>query len=130
MTIANPPSNLTNVDPDDLSREQLQNITQNFINTYQLGQLGPILNLTILSFEITQPLPNSGSDAWRAFATVQQNPTVNIQIPSSLQISTHLEPIHEGAAFRVQPVLKMMDSNVSDFNIFPVISIYHESCSQ
>lgn len=99
VTISNPPANLTSTtDPNTLTQTQLENISQQFINTYQLGTLGTQLNLNIISFQIIEPMPATGTPTWTAFATLDQSAVSDIQvwfICSIVQCYLYMDVLYE-----------------------------------
>ena len=115
--IGNDPHNLTDVDPSDLTSEQLNDIAARILQTYQLDELDDVLQLEILSFSIVEPPPGSDTETWRVMAELGTNPTITAMIPTAMEFERELVSLHEGAAFSTQPVLRMKDANVSSFNL-------------
>ncbi|KAL3885610.1 hypothetical protein ACJMK2_025660 [Sinanodonta woodiana] len=107
-----PSSDINGTGPGvDLSHEELMNISYTLQNEVQSGtNFSDVLNTTILSASIANPLPSPGSKEWASF-NPKTSRYVTYDPVESFEFHTRLTPASEGLQFHVQPVLKFLDEN-------------------
>ena len=70
--ISNPPRNYGEVDPDDLTREEMHQISEALILAYQLGEMPEILGLVdVISMSIVEPPLDAYSPEWVIFGKAE-----------------------------------------------------------
>ncbi|KAK3587659.1 hypothetical protein CHS0354_042443 [Potamilus streckersoni] len=95
----------------DLSHEELMNISYTLQNEIQSGtNISDVLNTTILSTSIANPLPSPGSEEWASFNPKTSRYVIYNPV-QRFEFHTALTPASEGSQFSVQPVLKFLDEN-------------------
>ncbi|KAL3886657.1 hypothetical protein ACJMK2_026637 [Sinanodonta woodiana] len=107
-----PPSEINGTGPGDhLSHEQLMNISYTLQNEIQSGRnLSHVLNTTVLSTSIANPLPRPGSREWASY-NPQTSRYVTYNPVESFEFHIKLTPTSEGSQFNTQPILKFLDIN-------------------
>ena len=113
IEIANQPQALNQTTAGDLTAAQIGAASSALINAFQLGQLGDILNLTILNMAIVEPPPSPGSVEWLQYTQLGLVGAVSLAIPEQLVLVVNPDPATEGNVFMVQPNLQMTDILVS-----------------
>lgn len=104
----------TTASKDDLSSNQLQNITQTIINDVQLGSssLKTLINTTGVA--ISEPPPDPADPNWQTVTQENKDSTFEQLVqPSQMRLHSAIVPLHEGAPFSTQPRFQIYDVNVS-----------------
>ena len=105
---------------DTVSFEQIRNsiinITSTIVSEIQLGALGDILNITLLSAGVIEPVPAPDDPTWAEFSEALSEGNVTMQsikIPSLMEIAEEVSHGVEGAGFDSAPVIRVIDALVS-----------------
>lgn len=104
----------TTASKDDLSSNQLQNITQTIVNDVQLGSssLKTLINTTGVA--ISEPPPDPADPNWQTVTQENKDSTFEQLVqPSQMRLHSAIVPLHEGAPFSTQPRFQIYDVNVS-----------------
>ena len=96
---------------NDLSLQSLQQLSSTIVTAYQMQTLGGVMNVTILSMDLTQPPPAPGSVEWTAMVTGSPA-LLKPVIIGSIYVKTQPSNATEATAFDVQPVIGFLDPSV------------------
>ena len=96
---------------NDLSLQSLQQLSSTIVTAYQMNTLGGVMNVTILTMDLTQPPPAPGSVEWTAMVTGSPALLKPIII-GSLTVKTQPSNASEATAFGVQPIIGFLDPSV------------------
>lgn len=116
IQISNPPGNTTNGTSTGLSTDQMGNVSTTLVNAVQLNVIGGVLNVTILTVDITEPLPEPGDETWDNLAEALDSGTdfqVTLQIPSELSVEQEATYGYEMSPVMATPAFHMFDTLVS-----------------
>ena len=113
IEVANLPGSMNQTAPGDLSAEQMAAAASQLINAFQLGQLGDLLNITILTMAVIEPPPQPGTAEWLQYTQLGIVGTVPLAVPEQLVLVVDPEASTEGNVFSIQPNLQMNDILVS-----------------
>lgn len=102
-------------------RNDMVNISDTIVTTTQLGSLENVLNITLTSVKIVEPLPDSGSKEWQEVAR-KINESVSteqeVSIPASMRAIDPSVIGTERSRFNVVPAVHMVDNAVLILTVF------------
>ena len=93
-----------------ISYQTLVNATSQLVNEIQLGNISDVLNTTVNSVAVAEPVPQPGDPG---YDTVGSDPLQERPQVGTLYVHTQPTPLHEGTAFSEQPKLQLLDNAVS-----------------
>lgn len=109
----------TPTDADSLTKDDLEQVSVDLINGIQLTNFSEDINMNSnTSYSISRNIPETDSPEWQQMTSSESGGYLVVQVADHMIFHTDLEPLHEGAPFKIQPKIEVVDQTVLLQNVF------------
>lgn len=103
----------TPTDADSLTKDDLEQVSIDLINGIQLTNFSDDINMNSnTSYSISRKIQETDSPEWQQLTSSEPGGYLVVQVADHMIFHTELEPLHEGAPFKIQPKIQVVDKSV------------------